>query len=161
MGYEIAGGLGVKMAAPEREVFVLVGDGSYLMLSEAIVTSIAEDAKLTIVLVDNHGYGSIAGLSRALGTEGFGTTFPPTDLAANARSLGAVTLPASGIEELRAALGEAAGTERTTVITLEADPLAGVHDYETWWDVPVAEVSGTPSVREARARYDAARGGRG
>jgi 3D-(3,5/4)-trihydroxycyclohexane-1,2-dione acylhydrolase (decyclizing) len=157
MGYEIAGALGVKMAAPEREVFAMVGDGSYLMLSEAIVTSIAEEAKLIVVLVDNHGYGSIGGLSRSLGTDGFGTGYPSTDLAGNAESLGAIVLRAGTIDELRAALAEASGTDRTTVVHVEVDPLVQVPGYESWWDVPVAEVSETPAVRAAREVYEAAR----
>jgi 3D-(3,5/4)-trihydroxycyclohexane-1,2-dione acylhydrolase (decyclizing) len=175
MGYEIAGGLGVKMAAPEREVYVLVGDGSYLMLSGEIVTSIQEGLKLTIVLVDNHGYNSIGSLSRSLGTDGFGTLFRyrrngalpvdsdrstdylPVDLAANAQSLGADVIRASSVDELRTALTQAKGAERTTVIVIEVDRYEGVPGYESWWDVPVADVSEVESVREARDRYEAAR----
>lgn len=154
MGYEVAGALGVKMAAPEREVYAMVGDGSYLMLSEAIVTSIAEDAKLVVVLINNHGYASIGGLSRSLGTEGFGTSYPPTDLAANAESLGAIVLRTRTLAELRAALAEAADTERTTVVYVETDPSVRVPDYESWWDVPVAEVSEKEAVRAARKEYE-------
>ncbi|HEX4211899.1 MAG TPA: 3D-(3,5/4)-trihydroxycyclohexane-1,2-dione acylhydrolase (decyclizing) [Candidatus Dormibacteraeota bacterium] len=154
MGYEVAGALGVKMAAPEREVYAMCGDGSYLMLSEAIVTSIAEDAKLVVVLVDNHGYASIGGLSRSLGTEGFGTAYPPTDLAINAASLGAIVLRAKTVEELREALAEAAGTDRTTVVYVETDPTVRVPDYESWWDVPVAEVSEKEAVQAARREYE-------
>jgi len=161
MGYEIAGALGVKLAAPEREVFAMVGDGSYLMLSEAIVTSLAEDAKLIVVLVDNHGYGSIGRLSRALGTEGFGTSYPPTDLAANAESLGAAVFRTGNLEELEAALDEARGLDRTAVVHVETDPLVAVPDYGSWWDVPVAEVSEAEAVRAARAAYDDARRRRG
>jgi len=157
MGYEIAGALGVKMAAPEREVFVMVGDGSYLMLSEAIVTSIAEDAKLTIVLVDNQGYGSIGSLSRSLGTEGFGTAYPPTDLAANAESLGAIVLRAHSIAELRDALKEAGEAERTEVVHVAVDADPAVPGYGSWWDVPVAEVSTGDAVQAARQEYDNAR----
>jgi len=157
MGYEIAGGLGVKMAAPEREVFVMVGDGSYLMLSEAIVTSIAEDAKLTIVLVDNQGYGSIGNLSRSLGTEGFGTAYPPTDLATNAESLGAIVLRAQSVGELRSALEGARDAERTTVIHIAVDAEPAVPGYGSWWDVPVAEVSTTQAVQAARQEYESAR----
>ncbi len=161
MGYEIAGALGVKLAAPERDVYALVGDGSYLMLSEALVTSIAENAKLIVVLVDNHGYASIGGLSRALGTDGFGTAYPPTDLAANAESLGACVLRSRTIEELRSALQEARGVDRTVVIYIEVDGSIGVPSYESWWDVPVAEVSEVRPVRAARERYDIARRQRG
>ena len=175
MGYEIAGGLGVKLAAPEREVYVLVGDGSYLMLSSELVTSIQEGLKLTIVLVDNRGFNSIGSLSRSLGTEGFGTLYRyrrngslgvdserstdhlPVDLAANAESLGARMIRAGSVEELRAGLEEAKAESRTTVIAIEVDRYEGVPDYESWWDVPVAEVSGLDAVREARQRYEAAR----
>jgi 3D-(3,5/4)-trihydroxycyclohexane-1,2-dione acylhydrolase (decyclizing) len=176
MGYEIAGGLGVKMAAPERDVYVLVGDGSYLMLSSEIVTSIQEGYKLTIVLVDNHGFNSIGGLSRSLGTDGFGTQYRyrrngsigldseespapvlPVDLAANAESLGAHVIRAGTVDELRTALREAAGVDRTVVIAVEVDRYEGVPSYESWWDVAVSEVSKVPSVRAARDQYEAAR----
>ena len=176
MGYEIAGALGVKMATPEREVYALVGDGSYLMLNEAIVTSLQERAKLVVVLVDNHGYASIGGLSRSLGTDGFGTQFRQpkdgsrgldgerdpapflaTDLAANAESLGAHVIRARGIAELREALAAAKKIDRTVVIHIEVDRYASVPSYESWWDVPVAEVSGPASVRDARAAYEKAK----
>lgn len=157
MGYEIAGALGVKLAAPDRDVYAMVGDGSYLMLSEAIVTSIAENAKLVVVLVDNHGYASIGSLSRSLGTDGFGTAYPPTDLATNAESLGAHVLRCRTIAELRSALREAREVDRTVVIYIEVDGSIGVPSYESWWDVPVAEVSEIPTVRAARERYETAR----
>ena len=130
MGYEIAGGLGVKLAAPEREVYVLVGDGSYLMLSSEIVTAVQEGVKLTIVLVDNHGFNSIGSLSRSLGTDGFGTLYRyrrngslgvdsdesadylPVDLAANAESLGARVIRAGSIDELRAGARGREGARR-------------------------------------------------
>src|SRR6267143_3403135 len=145
MGYEIAGALGVKLAAPEREVYALVGDGSYLMLSEAIVTSLQERAKLVVVLVDNHGFASIGGLSRSLGTDGFGTQFReskpgvrgldserdgapylPTDLAANAQSLGAHVIRARGVSEFRDALTAAKKVDRTVGIHIEVDRYAAV-----------------------------------
>jgi 3D-(3,5/4)-trihydroxycyclohexane-1,2-dione acylhydrolase (decyclizing) len=176
MGYEIAGGLGVKMAAPDREVYVMVGDGSYLMLSSEIVTSIQEGYKLTIVLVDNHGYNSIGGLSRSLGTDGFGTQYRyrrngsigldgesdpapvlPIDFAANAESLGAHVIRAGSVEELRSALDAAREVERTVVIAVEVDRYEGVPNYESWWDVAVSEVSEVASVRAAREQYEAAR----
>ena len=175
MGYEIPGGLGVKLAAPEREVFVLVGDGSYLMLPSEIVTAVQEDAKLVIVLVDNRGFASIGALSRSLGTDGFGTLYRyrrdgslgtdsddpgahlPVDLAANAESLGARVLRAGSVEELRRALPVARAEARTTVIVVPADRYEGVPSYESWWDVPVAEVAETDAVRAARAAYDEAR----
>jgi 3D-(3,5/4)-trihydroxycyclohexane-1,2-dione acylhydrolase (decyclizing) len=175
MGYEIAGGLGVKLAAPDREVLVLVGDGSYLMLSSEIVTSIQEGLKLTIVLVDNRGFNSIGSLSRSLGTDGFGTQyryrrngslgtdsersadFLPVDLAANAESLGARLIRAASVEELRAGLAAARDESRTTVIAIEVDRYEGVPSYESWWDVAVAEVSEVAAVRSAREKYEAAR----
>jgi 3D-(3,5/4)-trihydroxycyclohexane-1,2-dione acylhydrolase (decyclizing) len=176
MGYEIAGGLGVKMAAPDREVYVLVGDGSYLMLSSEIVTSIQEGLKLTIVLVDNHGFNSIGSLSRSLGTDGFGTQYRyrrngslgldsesspapvlPVDLAANAESLGARVIRCGTIDELRAGLDEAKQSESTVVLAVEVDRYEGVPSYESWWDVPVAEVSELDSVRAARKAYEEAR----
>jgi 3D-(3,5/4)-trihydroxycyclohexane-1,2-dione acylhydrolase (decyclizing) len=176
MGYEIAGGLGVKMAAPEREVYVLVGDGSYLMMPSEIVTSIQENLKLVIVLVDNHGFNSIGGLSRSLGLDGFGTQYRyrrdgslgldsddspppylPVDLAANAESLGARVIRCETIDELRAGLDEAKAETRTVVLAVEVDRYAGVPAYETWWDVPVAEVAGADAVRDVRAEYDEAR----
>ena len=175
MGYEIAGGLGVKLAAPEREVYVLVGDGSFLMLSSELVTAVAERQKLTIVLVDNRGYKSIGNLSRSLGTDGFGTLYRyrsegalgvdsdesadylPVDLAANAESLGAKVFRAATIDDLRAALESARSETGPVVIAVEVDRYVDVPGYESWWDVAVAEVSDVNSVRDARVRYDAAR----
>ncbi|HET6363349.1 MAG TPA: 3D-(3,5/4)-trihydroxycyclohexane-1,2-dione acylhydrolase (decyclizing) [Gemmatimonadota bacterium] len=168
MGYEIAGGLGVKLAAPDREVYVMVGDGSWLMMSSEIVTSIQERAKLIVVLVDNHGFASIGGLSEAVGSGGFGTRYRyregagidldgellPVDFAANAASLGAHAIRARTIADLRAALAEAKGIERTVVITIETDPEDRLGSFETWWDVPVAETSEQAPVQEARARYE-------
>jgi 3D-(3,5/4)-trihydroxycyclohexane-1,2-dione acylhydrolase (decyclizing) len=176
MGYEIAGGLGVKLAAPEREVYVMVGDGSYLMLSSEIVTSIQEGLKLTIVLVDNHGFSSIGSLSRSLGTDGFGTQYRyrqngslgldsdsspapllPVDLAANAESLGAKVIRCSTVDELRSGLEAAKGEDSTVVLAIEADRYEGVPGYESWWDVPVAEVSEVDAVQAARVAYEQAR----
>ena len=167
MGYEIAGGLGVKMAAPDREVYVMVGDGSYLMMAGEIVTSIQEGYKLNIVLVNNHGFSSIGGLSQSLGSGGFGTRYRyrspetgqldgdllPVDLAANAKSLGAHVMEATDLPSLTAALQEARQTDVTTVIVIETDPEERVPGYESWWDVPVAEVSEMAPVREARTEY--------
>jgi 3D-(3,5/4)-trihydroxycyclohexane-1,2-dione acylhydrolase (decyclizing) len=168
MGYEIAGGLGIKMAAPDRDVYVMVGDGSYLMMSSEIVTSIQEGYKLIIVLLDNHGFKSIGALSRSLGQDGFGTRYAyprdgalpgdaagaevqtlPIDLAANARSLGAHVIECQTYADFMAALKAAQGTDRTTVIAIQNDRYAAVPGYESWWDVPVAEVSEMPAVEVA------------
>ena len=168
MGYEIAGGLGIKMADPSREVYVMVGDGSYLMLAQEIMTSVQEDYKLTVVLLDNHGHASIGGLSGAVGAEEFGTKFQmrskdsgqldggyiPTDLAANAESLGAIVLKPEGKEGLANALEEAKCNERTTVIFVEVDREQRVSGYESWWDVPIAEVSTDPELRAIREQYE-------
>jgi 3D-(3,5/4)-trihydroxycyclohexane-1,2-dione acylhydrolase (decyclizing) len=170
MGYEVAGGLGVKMAAPDREVYVLVGDGSWLMMSSDLVTALQEGHKLIVVLIDNHGFASIGGLSEELGSGGFGTEYRyraadgtlagevlAVDLAANAASLGACVFRAGTIAELEAALAEARRMERTAVVHVEADRAARVGSYESWWDVPVAEVSEEATVQEARRRYQSAR----
>ncbi|MDF1605470.1 3D-(3,5/4)-trihydroxycyclohexane-1,2-dione acylhydrolase (decyclizing) [Nocardioides sp. YIM 152315] len=169
MGYEIAGGLGVKMAAPDREVFVLVGDGSYLMMAQELVTAVAEQVKLIVVLVDNHGFGSIGALSESLGSQRFGTQYRyrdaaaggltgevlPTDLAANAASLGARVLCADTIPELREALQEArAHVGGPVVIRVPADPSVPAPSSDAWWEVPVAEVSELDSTRAARAAYE-------
>jgi 3D-(3,5/4)-trihydroxycyclohexane-1,2-dione acylhydrolase (decyclizing) len=173
MGYEIPGGIGVKLAAPEREVYVLVGDGSYLMLPGELVTAVAERVPIVIVLVDNHGYASIGALSRSVGSGGFGTLYRfsdngsvpvdpastdalPLDLAANAESLGARVVRARGIEELREGLASARGADGPVVVYIEADRYAGVPGYESWWDVPVAEVSEEETVQAARAEYERA-----
>jgi 3D-(3,5/4)-trihydroxycyclohexane-1,2-dione acylhydrolase (decyclizing) len=181
MGYEIPGGMGVKLAAPERDVFVLVGDGSYLMLPGELVTAAAERIPIVIVLVDNHGYASIGALSRSVGSAGFGTHYRfasngalpldtadgtalaqpsdvlPIDLAANAESLGARVIRPNGLTELRAALAEARRVDGPVVVYIEADRYAGVPGYESWWDVPVAEVSDDPAVAAAREAYERAR----
>ncbi|MEU5879285.1 3D-(3,5/4)-trihydroxycyclohexane-1,2-dione acylhydrolase (decyclizing) [Spirillospora sp. NPDC047279] len=161
MGYEIAGGLGVKMAAPDREVFVLVGDGSYLMMAQELVTAVAEGVKLVVVIVDNRGYASIGGLSESVGAQRFGTAYRgrdggplPVDLAANAASLGAAVERAATAGEFRAALVRAREADHTTVVYVETDPLVAAPGSEAWWDVPVAEVSALETTREARARYD-------
>jgi 3D-(3,5/4)-trihydroxycyclohexane-1,2-dione acylhydrolase (decyclizing) len=158
MGYEIAGGLGVKMAAPDREVYVLVGDGSYLMMAQEIVTAIQEKVKLTILLFDNRGFASIGGLSEAVGCGGFGTRYTvAVDFAANAASLGAEATIATDGGSLRKALADARRASRTRVIVVPVDREQRVGGYESWWDVPVAEVSDTPAVQDARAAYEAAR----
>jgi 3D-(3,5/4)-trihydroxycyclohexane-1,2-dione acylhydrolase (decyclizing) len=159
MGYEIAGGLGVKLAVPDRDVFVMVGDGSYLMMAGEIVTSVQEGAKLVILLLDSGGFASIGGLSRSIGSEGFGTRYPelPVDLAANAESLGALLYRATDRRSLQDALAAARDAERTTVIYVPVDADRSVPAYESWWDVPVAEVSEQPAVRAAREQWERAR----
>jgi 3D-(3,5/4)-trihydroxycyclohexane-1,2-dione acylhydrolase (decyclizing) len=175
MGYEIPGALGVKMAAPEREVFAMCGDGSYLMMPSEIVTSIQEGLKLTIVLVDNHGFSSIGSLSRHVGSEGFGTQYRyrrdgslgldsgepgeplPHDVGANAESLGAVLYRAGSVDELRDALARAREEERTVAIHVEVDRYEEVPSYESWWDVPVAETSRRETVNAARQEYEEGR----
>ena len=173
MGYEIAGGVGVKLADPTREVYVMVGDGSYLMMAQEIVTSIQERLKLTVVLVDNEGFASIGGLSRSKGTAGFGTRYRyrsdgslgddaahsngaplPVDLALNAQGLGAHVIRTRNIEELRDALMAAKTIDRTVVIYVPVDRYEGVPSYESWWEVPVAEVSESADVRKAREEHE-------
>ncbi len=170
MGYEIAGGLGVKMAVldagEDRDVVVMVGDGSYLMMSQEIVTAVQEGVKLIVVLVQNHGFASIGALSESLGSQRFGTRYRyrtatgldgdilPVDLAANAASLGARVTSVSGIAELEKAFADAQAADVTTVIHVETDPLVPAPDSPAWWDVPVAEVADLESTRDARATYD-------
>jgi 3D-(3,5/4)-trihydroxycyclohexane-1,2-dione acylhydrolase (decyclizing) len=158
MGYEIPGGMGIKLAAPERDVYVLVGDGSYLMLPGELVTAVEQNVKLTIVLVDNRGYASIGSLSRSLGTDGFGTVLTAeVDLASNAESLGARVVRAETIDALRDALDASKRATGVTVIVVPTDRSRGVPSYESWWDVPVAEVSEASTVRSAREQYEHAR----
>ena len=168
MGYEIAGGLGAKMAAPDREVFVMVGDGSYLMLHTEIVTSIQEGRKLVVVLLDNGGYGCIRGLQMANGTPSFGNELRardvatgrldgpvvPVDFVRNAESLGALAVRAGNESELRNALRQAKAADRTTLISVVVPIEPGVPGFESWWDVPVAEVSSQSDVQAARAAYE-------
>lgn len=166
MGYEIAGGLGVKMAASDREVYVLIGDGSYLMMAQEIVTALQEGIKLNILLLDNHGFSSIGGLSRSCGNRGMGTEYRyrrngaiegdpiQVDFVANAASLGAHAVRVKTGEELREALLEARKLPNTSVIVVETDWNQRVSGYESWWDVPIAEVSESESVRSVRQKYE-------
>jgi 3D-(3,5/4)-trihydroxycyclohexane-1,2-dione acylhydrolase (decyclizing) len=168
MGYEIAGGLGIKMAAAEREVFVMVGDGSYLMMAQEIETAVQEGVKLNIILVQNHGFASIGALSEFLGSQRFGTRYRarntrtarldgdvlPVDLGANAASLGADVLYANTIAEFEEAVRAARASERTTVVHIETDPLVSAPSSDAWWDVPVAEVAALKSTRDARTIYE-------
>ena len=169
MGYEVAGALGVKMAAPDREVFALVGDGSYLMMASEIVTAVSEGIKLNLVIVQNHGFASIGALSESVGSQRFGTAYRyrnpdtglldgqtlPVDLAANAESLGADVIRVRTIEEFREAIARSRASDRTTAIHIETDPLAPAPDSENWWDVPVAEVAQLDTTTAARKTYEA------
>lgn len=173
MGYEIAGGLGIKMADPSREVYVLVGDGSYLMMPSEIITSVQEGKKLIIVLMDNQGFKSIGSLSRSMGQDGFGTRYLypkegqlptdsngqdvkalPVDLAANARSFGAEVIECESYDDFTAALKQAKENDKTTVIYIQNDRYVAVPGYESWWDVPVAEASERDSVAAAREEWE-------
>lgn len=167
MGYEIAGGLGVRFAKDKGEVFILVGDGSYLIMHTEIVTSLQEDKKLIILLLDNHGFGSINGLSKSSGSLGFGNRFRyrdadsgkltggflDVDYVENARSLGAEALRAGSRDEVMAALQTARENKKTTVIVMDVEP-SRLPAYHSWWDVPIAEVSEMPSVQKVRKEYE-------
>ena len=163
MGYEIAGGLGVKLARPEREVVVLVGDGSYLMLNSEIATSVALGRKLIVVVLDNGGFGCIDRLQASLGGEGYNNLLdtsyatpdaaPGIDFAAHARSLGALAEKADGIDALKSALERARAADRTYVVVVDTDPVASTEAGGAWWDVPVAEVSESAPVGAAFESY--------
>ena len=169
MGYEIAGALGVKMACPDHEVYAVLGDGSYLMLSHEIVTSLQEGHKITIVLLDNHGYQCIHNLQRSCGSGGFGNEFRRRDAAsgrltgenvavdfvANARSLGASAYAASTEDELAQALAQARKETKTTLVYVAIEPSTPLPGY-SWWDVPVAEESESADVQTARRAYEKA-----
>jgi len=172
MGYEIAGGLGVRRGAPDRDVIVMVGDGSYLMLHTELVTAVAEGIKIIVVLIQNQGYASIGHLSETVGSERFGTLYRrqdpetldfqgtdylPVDLAANARSYGVDVIEVepteNAIADLSAALAVAKASNTTTLIHINSDPLLYAPDGAGWWDVPVAQVSTIPSTQKARQDY--------
>ncbi|MFE0876487.1 3D-(3,5/4)-trihydroxycyclohexane-1,2-dione acylhydrolase (decyclizing) [Streptomyces smyrnaeus] len=169
MGYEVAAGVGAKMADPTREVVVLVGDGSYLMMAQEIVTMVSEGLKVIIVLVQNHGFASIGSLSEALGSQRFGTSYRfrnddsglldgdvlPVDLAANAASLGAEVLHAEGVEDFRTAMEKAKDADRTTVVHVETDLYGPNPPAHGWWDVPVSQTSALDSTRAAYQAYAA------
>lgn len=171
MGYEIPGGIGTKLADPSREVYVIIGDGSYLMMPQEIVTAVREGIKLNIVLVNNHGFQSIGGLSQSIGGAGFGThykyrdektgqisgEFLPLDFAANARSLGANVIEVQDLPSLQAALQESKNASRTTVIVIETDREERVPGYEAWWDVALAQVSEIEAVQNAAREYEIAK----
>lgn len=159
MGYEIAGGLGVKLARPDRDVVVMVGDGSYLMMNSEIATSIAMGLKLTIVLLDNRGFGCINRLQGSCGGEAFNNLLdersPDIDFAAHARSLGAHAQKVTGIQELEAALRAARGIDRTVVLVIDTDPQQSTAAGGAWWDVAVPEVSARADVTAAYETYRA------
>jgi 3D-(3,5/4)-trihydroxycyclohexane-1,2-dione acylhydrolase (decyclizing) len=168
MGYEVAGGLGIRLACPDRDVFVMVGDGSYLMMATELVTAVQEDIKIITVLVQNHGYASIGSLSEFLGSQRFGTQYRyrnpdtgrldgdklPVDLAANAASLGVEVIRTTTAGEFAEAVKAAKAADHSIVIYVETDPLIGAPDSESWWDVPVNEVSTLESTQQARKTYD-------
>ena len=161
MGYEIAGGLGVKMADPSREVIVMVGDGSYLMMNSEIATSVMLGEKLIIVLLDNRGFGCINRLQRGTGSESFNNllrdtkheTLPNIDFAAHAASLGAISEKVSGVADLESAMKRARASERTHVIVIDTDPMPSTDAGGHWWDVAVPEVSTRSEVKVARENY--------
>jgi 3D-(3,5/4)-trihydroxycyclohexane-1,2-dione acylhydrolase (decyclizing) len=167
MGYELPGGIGVRLACPDRDVFVLIGDGSYLMMPTELVTAVQEGVKLIVVLVQNHGFASIGALSESLGSQRFGTRYRyrspsgrldgdklPVDLAANAESLGVPVVRAGDAQGLAAAIRDAKASPTSTVIHVETDPLVGAPSSEAWWDVPVSAASTLDSTQQARATYD-------
>ena len=166
MGYECAAGIGAKMACPDREIYVMVGDGNYLMMNNEIVTAIQEGIKFNIILLNNNGFASIGGLSQSIGSQRFGTKYRyrdeetglltgdilPVDFAQNARSLGAHVIEAHDIDSLKSAIVEAKSQTRTTVITIETSLTKGTPGY-AWWEVAIAEVSEVDTVKEAYASY--------
>jgi 3D-(3,5/4)-trihydroxycyclohexane-1,2-dione acylhydrolase (decyclizing) len=168
MGYEVAGGLGIRLACPDRDVFVMVGDGSYLMMATELVTAVQEDIKIITVLVQNHGYASIGSLSESLGSQRFGTKYRyrnpdtgrldgdklPVDLAANAASLGVEVIKTTTAGEFAEAVKAAKAADHSIVIYVETDPLIGAPDSESWWDVPVSETSTLESTQQARKTYE-------
>ena len=168
MGYEVAGGIGVRMACPDRDVFVMVGDGSYLMMATELATAVQEGIKIITVLVQNHGYASIGSLSESLGSQRFGTQYRyrnpasgrldgeilPVDLAANAASFGLEVIKAATAGEFADAVKAAKAAEHACVIYVETDPLVGAPDSQSWWDVPVSAVSTLESTQRARQVYD-------
>ncbi|WP_433166675.1 3D-(3,5/4)-trihydroxycyclohexane-1,2-dione acylhydrolase (decyclizing) [Kribbella sp. CA-247076] len=172
MGYEIAGGIGVRLGAPDRDVFVMVGDGSYLMMSSELVTAVQENVKIVVVLVQNHGFASIGALSESLGSQRFGTAYRrrsgdgrldgdylPVDLAANVRSLGVDVIEVHDRAELEKAIGTAKAADGPIAIHVTTDPLIGAPDSESWWDVPVSEVSELETTRAASASYQESKKG--
>ena len=172
MGYEVAGGIGAKLACPDRDVFVMVGDGSYLMMSSELVTAVQERVKIIVVLVQNNGFASIGALSESLGSQRFGTRYRyrspetgrldgdllPVDLAANAASLGVDVIRAATRHEFGDAIKAAKAASTTTVVYVETDPFRSAPDSASWWDVPVSETAALESTRAARRHYDEQKG---
>jgi len=166
MGYEIAGGLGVKMALPDREVVVMVGDGSYLMMNSEIATSVMLDAKLIVVVLDNRGYGCINRLQQSTGSAAFNNMFddcvqgrhgaPTIDFAAHARAMGAIAEHVADIAGLEAAMERARAADRTYLISIDTDHTRTTDEGGAWWEVAIPEVSSRDAVRDARAGYDTA-----
>ncbi|MEK6345404.1 MAG: thiamine pyrophosphate-dependent enzyme, partial [Curtobacterium sp.] len=172
MGYEIAGGIGVRRGAPDRDAIVMVGDGSYLMLHTELVTAVAEGIKIVVVLIQNNGYASIGHLSETVGSERYGTKYRyldetgsfendavlPVDLAANARSYGVDVIEVQpgpdAIADLTAAVRQAKANDHTTLVHVHSDPLVYAPEGDGWWDVPVAQTSTLPSTQQARAEYE-------
>jgi 3D-(3,5/4)-trihydroxycyclohexane-1,2-dione acylhydrolase (decyclizing) len=162
MGYEIAGGIGMKMAQPDREAVVMVGDGTYLMMNSELATSVMLGVKLTVILLDNRGYGCINRLQFASGGERFNNLFdhntlhevpPDIDFAAHARSLGAISEKVSSLADLETALKKSKSNSRTTVIVIDTDPMMSTDAGGNWWDVAIPEVSSRKQVQAARKNY--------
>jgi len=162
MGYEIAGGLGVKMALPDREIFVMVGDGSYLMMNSEIATSVSLGHKLIITVLENGGFGSIQRLQTRTRGAPFNNMFEDVlsgdatgiDFVSHAASLGAISERVTGIADLEAALVRARRNDRTTVVVIETNPAASTKAGGAWWDTPIAEVSDQSAVQQARVTYE-------
>ena len=167
MGYEVAGGLGVRLACPDRDVFVMVGDGSYLMMATELATAVQEDIKIITVLVQNHGFASIGSLSESLGSQRFGTSYRkrnatsgrldgeklPVDLAANAASFGLEVIKTSTKAEFADAIKVAKAADGPIVIYVETDPLLDAPSSQSWWDVPVSSTSTLASTQRASEFY--------
>jgi 3D-(3,5/4)-trihydroxycyclohexane-1,2-dione acylhydrolase (decyclizing) len=170
MGYEIPAGIGVKLAEPEREVVVFIGDGTYLMLNSEIVTAVAEGIRMTVIVIDNHGYQCIRDLQQNSGVPSFGNDlrfrdparnrltgpYVPVDFAKHAEAMGALSLVATTEAEIRDAIATARAADRITVITIPVSPDVRVPGFEAWWDVPPVEVTAEGAVLPARERYEAA-----
>ena len=166
MGYEIAGGIGLKLAQPDREVVVMLGDGSYLMMNSELATSVMLGQKLIIVLLDNRGFGCINRLQHASGGERFNNLFdyntvhevsPAIDFAAHARSLGAISEKVASLADLERALKKAKGNSRSTLIVIDTDPMKSTDAGGHWWDVAIPEVSTPAQVRASRKSYEKAK----